>query len=306
MVVYLSLLVPSSKIIMSDHDSLSRFLFEQLPVRGEIVHLDASWRAALERVDYPPPVRALLGEAMAAAVLLASTLKFEGALTLQVNGNGPVDLLVVQCSHDMKLRGLARWQGDIPAAGLPDLVGDGRLAITLEQSGKTERYQGVVPLEGETLAASLEDYFARSEQLPTRLWLVADAGRAAGMLLQVLPARDANPAGWEHATVLADTVRDEELLRLPVHELLHRLYHEDDVRLFESAPVAFRCSCTRERIANMLRSLGRAEIESVLQEQGVVSVSCEFCGREYTFDKVDAETLFVAGETVASAPVTRQ
>lgn len=295
---------------MSDRDSLSRFLFEQLPVRGEIAHLDASWRAALERVDYPPPVRSLLGEAMAATVLLASTLKFEGALTLQIRGNGPVDLLVVQCSNDLKLRGLARWQGALPAAGLPELIGDGRLAITIEQSGKTERYQGVVPLEGETLAACLEGYFTRSEQLPTRLWLAADTAQAAGMLLQVVPAQtpeqERNPAGWEHATVLADTVRNEELLQLPVRDLLHRLYHEDDVRLFESTPVAFSCSCTRERIAGMLRNLGRTETESVLQEQGQISVSCEFCGREYKFDKVDVETLFVASQPVSPAPDTRQ
>lgn len=291
---------------MADHDSLSRFLFEQLPVRGEIAHLDASWRAALERVDYPPPVRDLLGEAMAATALLASTLKFEGALTLQIRGNGPVDLLVVQCSNDMKLRGLARWQDTPTAAGLPELVGDGRLTITIEQSGKAERYQGVVPLEGETLATCLEGYFTRSEQLPTRLWLAADDGQAAGLLLQVLPAQEQDPAGWEHATVLADTVRSEELLRLPVRKLLHRLYHEDDVRLFESTPVAFSCSCTRERIADMLRGLGSAETEAVLQEQGRISVSCEFCGREYEFDKVDVEALFVAGQTVSPTPITRQ
>ena len=285
-----------------DRDSLHRFLFDDMPVRGEIVHLDASWRAALEQIDYPPVIRDLLGEAMAATVLLASSLKFEGGLTLQLQGGNPLTLLVVQCTSTLNLRGLARWEGELPAivgreGGLQTLTGDGaRMAVTIERTAERnkagERYQGIVPLEGETLAGCFEEYFQRSEQLPTRLFLAATADCAAGMLLQVLPGHEDDDRAWEHVTTLGQTITSDELLELDAPNILHRLYHEDDVRLFESAPVAFRCSCHRERIADMLRSLGADEAQDILKEQGSVDVSCEFCGREYKFDAVDVEVLF--------------
>lgn len=278
-------------------DSLHRFLFEHLPVRGELVHLDASWQAALEHTDYPAPVRQLLGQAMAAASLLASTLKFEGAMTLQVQGEGPVSLLVVQCTSDMVLRGMAQHEEEVDAnAGFQSLVGEGTMAITIEQTGQSERYQGIVPMEGDSLGACLEGYFQRSEQLATRLWLAADRESASGLLLQVIPGEDqggsAADAGWEHTVTLADTVTDRELCDLPVEQLLHRLYNEDDVRLFEAHPVAFRCTCSREKIADVLRRLGQDEVRDIVTEQGAVSVGCEFCGRQYEFDAVDAEDLF--------------
>lgn len=278
-----------------DRDSLHRFLFEKLPVRGELVHLDASWRAALEQIDYPENIRNLLGEAMAASVLLASTLKFDGAMTLQLQGSGPLSLLVVQCTSQMNLRGLARWEGGIEGLDLQGLAGgEGRMAITIEQEGKRERYQGIVPLEGKNLAECFENYFQRSEQLPTRLFLTAGEASAAGMLLQVLPGHERDQNAWEHVTTLGATITPEELLQLDAPKILHRLYHEDDVRLFESTPVAFRCSCSRERIGGMLKSLGSAEAHDILEEQGRIEVSCEFCGKQYEFDKVDVEALFSA------------
>ena len=270
-----------------------------MPVRGEIAHLDASWRAALEQIDYPPVIRDLLGEAMAAAVLLASSLKFEGGMTLQLQGGNPLTLLVVQCTSTLNLRGLAHWEGELPDnATLQDLTGGtGRMAITVEQTKSSERYQGIVPLEGATLAECFEEYFQRSEQLPTRLFLAATDRCAAGMLLQVLPGHEDEENAWEHVTTLGQTITTDELLELDAPNILHRLYNEDDVVLFESAPVAFRCSCHRERIADMLRSLGKPEADSILEEQGSVDVSCEFCGREYTFDAVDIEALF-AGDAL--------
>ncbi|HEX7031337.1 MAG TPA: Hsp33 family molecular chaperone HslO [Gammaproteobacteria bacterium] len=288
-----------------DRDSLHRFLFEQMPVRGEIAHLDASWRAALEQIDYPVAVRDLLGEAMAAAVLLASTLKFDGGLTLQLQGGKPLTLLVVQCTSTLNLRGLAHWDGELPEGGLRALTGDtARLAITIEQRKKNERYQGIVPLEGETLAECFEAYFQRSEQLPTRLFLAAADNCAAGMLLQVLPGHEGEDRAWEHVTALGETITSDELLQLDAPKILHRLYHEDDVRLFESSPVAFRCSCNRERIAGMLRSLGSDEAHDILAEQGSVDVSCEFCGREYAFDAVDVEALFAGDVSSESSRST--
>lgn len=281
---------------MSHKDSITKFLFDARPIRGEVVQLDASWQAALERVAYPPEVRDLLGQAFAATALLASTLKFDGALTLQVTGEGPVHLLVVQCDSERHLRGLARWSGEVAGLGFAKLTGGGRMVITVEQAAG-ERYQGIVELGGATLAAALEGYFERSEQLPTRLWLAADAARAAGFMLQVIPASTPDPDSWQHATVLADTLTADELRGLEPRQLLHRLYHEDDLRLLETAPVAFRCSCSRERIVEMLRALGADEVRSILAEHAKVEVSCEFCGRDYTFDAVDVDQLLHATPT---------
>ena len=293
---------------MSHRDSLTKFIFEQRPVRGELVQLDASWHAALERVEYPATVRDLLGQAFAATALLASTLKFDGALTMQVTGSGPLTLLVVQCDSERHLRGLARWQGEVEGLGFAALCGasdgGGKMVITVEQrsaAGVGERYQGIVELEGDSLAAALEGYFARSEQLPTKLWLAADAERAAGFLLQVVPSSLPDPDSWQHATILAGTLTASELLALGPTTLLHRLFHEDDLRLLETAPVAFRCSCSRERIVEMLRALGADEVRGILSEHGHVEVGCEFCGRQYRFDAVDVEKLLHA-QPAADAP----
>jgi molecular chaperone Hsp33 len=285
---------------MTEHDTLRRFMFDKLPVQGRLVHLDATWRAALERQDYPPEVRALLGEAMVAAALLSATLKFDGNITLQIQGGGLVHLLVVQCTSGLNLRGLARWHGEVTGREFHELIGDGRLVVTIEQTQKSERYQGIVPLEGDSLSASLEGYFKRSEQLATRLWLTADAQCAAGMLLQVMPDRERDADAWDHVTLLGDTVKNQELTGLSAQELLHRLYNEDDVRLFEAAPVAFRCQCSRQRIEGTLRGLGAEELHAILNEQGRVHVDCEFCARSYDFDAVDVEALFTGAVSLGS------
>jgi molecular chaperone Hsp33 len=277
-------------------DTLNRFILEATHVRGEWVHLDATWQALLERYDYPPVVRDLLGQALAAVALLSATIKFDGSLILQVTGNGPLNLLVVQAGKHGTVRGLARWQSEVPDANLAAQFGDGRMVITIDPGEGRERYQGVVPLEGASLSEALEGYFIRSEQLPTRLWLAADGQRAAGLLLQALPGEQRDPDAFNRAVILADTVEDEELLEWSVETLLHRLYHEEDVRLLEGSPVSFRCGCSRERVADMLRNLGRAEVEGILADEGVVEVHCEFCNAGYRFDAVDAEQLFAEGE----------
>lgn len=276
-------------------DSHRRFVFEHLPVRGELVHLDQSWRRCLENSDYPAPVRALLGEAMAASVLLASILKFDGVLTLQLTAGGPVKLLVAQCSSDREVRALAKWRGEDLPRNFAGLTGGGRLAITIEPRDKGERYQGLVPMEGASLAACLEQYFARSVQLPTRLWLTAGPRRAAGLLLQRLPeaAAEAGAEDWRRLQRMADTVTGEELAGLPGTELLRRLFAEDDVRVFEPGTVEFSCTCSRDRVVSTLRMLGRDEIQSLVEEQGQVEVRCEFCNAPYRFDAVDAEALFL-------------
>lgn len=288
---------------MKERDTLHNFLFEQAAIRGDVVHLDASWREVLKRHDYPAPLRRLLGEMMTAAALLTARLKFEGSLTLQLQGSGPVTLGVVECSSERLLRGLLRWEGDVAAGSLHDLVGSGQLVITIEQRASGERYQGVVDVAGDTIADAIERYLSQSEQLETRLWLVADEQSAAGLLVQRMPSQDEleDEDAWPRVVHLADTVKGDELLGLDANELLHRLFFEEDVRLFDALPVAFRCSCSLERVENTLRMLGQDEVRSIIDEQGEASVTCEFCNQKYVLDAVDADTLFadtpVAGDS---------
>ncbi|HKB59332.1 MAG TPA: Hsp33 family molecular chaperone HslO [Gallionellaceae bacterium] len=276
-------------------DALHRFLFENAAIRGERVHLDAAWRTVLERHNYPPVLVQLMGELSAAAVLLAATLKLQGSLILQIQGKGAIKLLVVECTGDLQLRATAKWEGELHG-DLAEMVGDGRFVITLDPKSGAQAYQGIVALEGGSVADILQHYMARSEQLETRLWLAADEHGAAGMLLQKLPEQQSHdPDAWDRVTKLGETLKREELLQLPTLELLHRLYHEEDVRLFEAQPVSFHCGCSREKVAAMLKMLGQEEIEGIVEEQGRVEIHCEFCNQRYEFDPVDAAMLFTEG-----------
>jgi molecular chaperone Hsp33 len=233
-------------------------------------------------------------------VLLAATLKFDGHLSLQLQGQGPMHLLLAQCTSNLGVRGLAHYRQAVDSRDLSLLTGDGQLIVTLDNTGDERRYQGVVPLAGPRLAQSLEGYFANSEQLPTRLWLHADEHGASGMLLQRLPAKpeqqpDEIDDAWSRIQLIGDTLKPDELSTLSDREILRRLFNEDDVRLFEPAPVYFRCTCSHARVSGMLQSLGEAEVRSVLAEQGVVEVHCDFCNRAYEFDSVDVGRLFAAG-----------
>ncbi len=278
------------------NDTLQRFLFERAPIRGEVAHLDATWRAVLERHQYPPVLRKVLGELMAAGALLAATLRFEGAIILQLQGSGPVNLIVVECTSEQTLRATAKWNGELDAgADLAQLLGKSRFVITLAPGAGKQSYQGVVAIDPAGVAASLEHYMQHSEQLDTRLWLTANDDRAAGLLLQKLPERaEPDEDGWSRATLLADTITGEELLELPAGKLLRRLFHQEDVRVFEPRPVSFRCSCSSERVGAMLRMLGYAEVRAILEERENIEVTCEFCNRAYHYDSVDAEQLFAA------------
>jgi molecular chaperone Hsp33 len=287
-----------------DTDCLHRFVFEHSDVRGELVHLDAAWQAVLERKEYPPPVRDLLGQAIVAATLLSATIKIDGSLHLQLQGEGPISLLLVEVTAQRTLRGLAHWEGEVPAGTLLDQVGNARLTLTIDPGSSGERYQGLVAIEKDNLAAALEDYFQQSEQLATRLWLAANEERGCGMLLQRLPGKDVDDEDWEHDVCLGETISADELLQLSTRNLLRRLYHEQDVRLFEAEPISFRCSCSRERIETMLRGLGYAEVQDIVKEQGNVSVNCEFCAQGYVFDRVDVERLFAAADQ-PEVPQTR-
>ncbi|MCI3943231.1 33 kDa chaperonin [Pseudomonas syringae] len=285
-----------------DIDFTQRFIFDESDVRGELVALERSYAEVLAKHPYPEPVAQLLGELMAAAALLVGTLKFDGLLILQARSSGAVPLLMVECSSERELRGIARYEESLitAGAGLQDLMPDGSLALTVDPS-KGKRYQGIVALDGVDLSESLSNYFVMSEQLGTRFWLKADGHRARGLLLQQLPAaeitdpeeRDAN---WEHVITLASTLTAEEMLSLDNPTILHRLYHEDPVRLFDVQPICFRCSCSRERSANALVSLGLEDAQQlVIEHNGHIEIDCQFCNERYLFDATDVAQLFAGG-----------
>jgi molecular chaperone Hsp33 len=292
-------------------DLVRRFIFEKRPVRGHWVQLQSAWRDLRAHTDYPPAVRELLGQAVAASVLLAATLKFRGTLTFQLQGDGALNLLVAQCTHDFRLRAVARFDeaavreiaGDTRrGAVFRQLVGtDGKVTVTIEADEKSMRYQGIVPLAGTSLAESLEAYFASSEQLPTRVLLAADDTGSAGLLVQRLPDADADTSeavalAWGVAQRGIESVDGAALLRAPVEKVLAQGFPGSDLRLFRGAPVLFECRCSSGRVAGLLRALGEDEVRDVLKEQGAVTVTCEFCRRPYRFNASDVETLFSQGE----------
>jgi molecular chaperone Hsp33 len=289
-------------------DFSQRFLFDECDVRGEMVALDASYQHVLAKHPYPPAVAQLLGELLAAAALLVGTLKFDGLLILQARSTGAVPLLMVECSSNRELRGIARYHAEqvTADAGLHELMPEGVLAITVDPAGG-KRYQGVVDLDGVDLAACISTYFATSEQLSTRFWLQADGRRARGLLLQQLPVdrlpdSDERAHNWEHLVTLADTLSIEELLGLDNETVLHRLYHQDPLRLFEPKPFCFHCSCSRERSANALVTLGQSDAEQLLQEHaGKVVIDCQFCNQCYAFDAADVAQLFAGGGSEGAA-----
>jgi molecular chaperone Hsp33 len=307
---------------MSANDNIvRRFIVENEPVRGYWVNLEAAWQELRAHHQYPPAVRELLGEAVSAAVLLAATLKFQGTLTFQLEGDGAVRLLVAQCTNDFRVRAVARVENEAEFAsggavlGGPDgfrrLVGrNGRIVVTIEAAERDMRYQGIVPLSGESLAQCLETYFASSEQLPTQVRLASDESRSVGLLVQRLPggggidAEEGSSAAvaWADAQRSISAVTTPELLHLSLTDLLQRRFTEQDVRVFTGAPVAFECRCSLDRVEGLLRSLGVDEVRDVIREQGAVSVTCEFCQRPYRFDAVDVERLFAAGAAPPEGP----
>jgi len=270
------------------------------------MRLERAWLALREHQDYPPAVQSLLGEAVGAVVLLAATLKFNGTLTLQLQGKGLVNLLVAQCTHDFKVRGMANHDAAAhmeDSAGFRALVGDGQIVVTVEASDRASSYQGVVPISGETLSQCLEAYFLQSEQLPTRVALAATPGAVSGMLVQRIPGEGgtqvSDPAALESAWMKVDHamlgLSAASLIEDDVEQRLVRMFGDDEVRVFSGHEVVHECRCSRERVANVLRSLGVEEVRSVIAEQGAVTVTCEFCQRPYRFDPIDAEQLFAEG-----------
>lgn len=282
---------------MSNQDLLYRYLFEEYEVRGELVQLDRTYRHIVEAQSYPVQVQKLLGELLVATSLLTATLKFEGSITVQLQGDGPIRLAVINGDNNQHLRGVARYEGALPTDDkLQSLVGNGQLVITITPE-QGERYQGIVALEADTLAECLEQYFAQSEQLATRLWIRTGhhegLPRAAGILLQELPARsEDHGADFEHLIQLTTTIKDEELFGLEAEEILYRLYHQDKVRVFDPQAIEFRCTCSRARCEGALLQIEKEEAVAMVQELGKIDMHCDYCGAEYQFDGIDIETLF--------------
>ena len=297
-------------------DTLQKFMFENSVVRGELVELSDTWQQVQARRHYPEPIRSLLGDMLSAAALLSANLKFDGSIVMQVHGDGPVTLLVVECDAALHMRATAKTAQDavIPqGATLRELVnahGNGRFAITLDPREKLpgqQAYQGIVPLDGDSVASVIENYMLRSEQLDTKLWLASDAMVSRGLLLQKIPAAGGSGRGenadleaWNHVVTLADTLKPQEMLETDIQTLLRRLYWQEDVRVFEPRHPRFQCSCSRERVGNMLKMLGREEIDASLAQLGTLAIDCDFCGQHYDFDAVDCAQLF-ATDTLADA-----
>lgn len=290
------------------NDSLQYFLFENTPIRGNIVHLNHTYRQVLQHQSLPMLLKQALGELMAASVLLSSTLKMEGAMVLQLQSKGALKLLVVECSSDLKLRATAKWDDqwvkEMGNLSFVELVEHGQFVITLDPT-EGEPYQGIVPIEGKTIAEMLQNYMLRSQQIDTSLWLHCDGENSAGMLLQKLPNSTGKDPyvqdedAWNRLNHLANTITHDELQNLAPETVLTRLFAEENIRLFDAKPTQFYCSCSKTKVGGMLRLLGTDEVNSILAEQGNIDVNCDFCNKHYAFDTVDAAALF------ASEPVVK-
>jgi molecular chaperone Hsp33 len=280
---------------MTFKDRRQRFLFEEFAVRGELTQLAEAYREVLTQRSYPEDIQHLLGELMSAAAILASTIKFEGSLILQIKTAGRVQLLMAECRNGKELRAIARYDDEKVDSSLHK----GQLAITIEPD-EGERYQGIVEICGNSLAASLETYFRKSEQLDTRIWLAADQQHAAGLLLQKIPLNPDRPGlpvsgeDWDRVCLLTDTVQASELLELTPYTLLSRLYHEEQVRTFDAEQISFKCGCSRYRSANAIKFLGFDEAMEIVAENSVVEIDCQFCHQHYAFDEASVLKIFAA------------
>ncbi|SDY75858.1 Hsp33 family molecular chaperone HslO [Nitrosomonas sp. Nm33] len=279
---------------------VQRFLLENLDIRGAVVHLDSVWQKMLQNRNYPASVVQLLGDMSATTLLLSGNLKQLGRLTVQLKGDGPVPMLVIDCNESLHLRGMAKYAPQVAAQPVPDLLGRGQLVLTLDMLSMREAYQSIVPLDGDTIAEIFEHYFKQSEQLPSRLFLATSDNAIFGILLQKLPTADQqDPDGWTRIEALAATVQDQPIFKLAAEEILTRLFMEETIRVFDAQTVSYGCREDPAKIYNMLHSLGRAEVNAILQECGEVVVHDDICNREYRFDALAIDAIFrEAGPTV--------
>lgn len=285
---------------MTDKDTLHRFIFDKVPVRGEYVCLEESFQAIIHQHAYPPAISRLLGEALAVAALLSASIKFNGRLSVQFRGKGKLKFLLAQCDNQLQIRGLVKWEGELSYQELMESFNDGMLVIMLDSGNLKNRYQGIVAWQGNSLVESLEGYFRESEQLATKIWLSVNDQTAAGLLLQTMPAGSDMPvlekeiihSHWHRVAGLTEQVSADNLMSLGYEKLLKTLYPNDDIRVFPGAPVKFNCTCTRKRGEDAIFILGQQEAEAELKDKQTLVVTCDFCNREYIFDRVDVAKIF--------------
>lgn len=293
---------------MANNDALIRFIFDNIPIRGEYIHLDDSFQTIIQQHAYPPPISRLLGEALAVAGLLSASIKFNGRLTVQFQGKGKLKFLLAQCNNQLQMRGLVKWEGELSYGELMDAFNDGVLVIMLDSNNQKNRYQGIVSWRGNSLAESIEGYFKESEQLATKLWLSVSDKSAVGLLLQAMPGASDAPAfeneiigsHWSRMTGLAEQMQLDDLLTLDYAKLLTQLYPEDPIRVFPAMPVMFHCTCTRKRGEDAIYVLGKEEAEAELKDKQTIIVTCDFCNKEYVFDRVDVAEIFVGRQAPPS------
>jgi len=272
-------------------DQLNRYLFDSANVRGELVQANKTYQEIKNNHQYPPVINLLLGELLVATSMLTALLKFEGNIAVQLQGDGPVSVVVVNGDDKQQLRGVARVNGDVTSSKLTEIFSKGYMVITITPT-KGERYQGIVALDKDTLAECLEAYFEQSEQLKTHFWLRCDEENAAGMMIQALPDESDNDDAYHNLRQLTDTIKDQELFNLDANTILNRLYHQEDVRVFDPQDLSFVCGCSKERSGTAIISVGREEAESIVEEQGQITMHCDYCNTEYLFDQQDIAALF--------------
>lgn len=279
---------------MNETDTLQRFLFEHASIRGEIVHLQETYKTIMNQHHYPPQVKNLLGEALVSCILLTASIKFEGEVSLQFHGDQRLSLLIVQCNHQLQVRAFAKYQENKHAIDYHEAFLQGKMVLTINQYQQTQAYQSVVPIRSISMSENLMHYFAQSEQVSTRVWLAADDHQAAGILLQLMPGQDTlqREQFWEYAVQLGQTITEKELLTLDNPTILHRLYHETELRLYPARAIQFHCRCSAEKMKEVLKILGEEDLKQLLAEKGNVEINCDFCNKHYAFDAIDITMLF--------------
>lgn len=280
---------------MAQNDFIQRFIFENAPVKGEIVHLETTFQDIINKKDYPPMVEQLLGEALISTLLIVSSIKFKGSLSLQFQGDQRLPLLLVQTDENLNIRACVRFQENLATEEYAESFLTGKMALTITQDNQTQSYQSIVPIGSTSMAENLMFYFAQSEQISTKIWLAAESNRAAGIMLQLMPGgtTEEREHFWEYAVQIGETITPQELINLNNETLLHRLYHEEDLRLFDKRNVRFQCRCSQEKMRQVLLAIGEKEARDIISEQGKIEVECDFCNKKYYMDIIDLEMLFL-------------
>lgn len=279
---------------MQSSDTLQRFIFENAEIRGEIARLEETYQTIINQREYPEVIKRILGEALVACLLLVGSIKFEGELSLQFQGNEALSMMIVQCDHQLNLRGFARFKEGLSQDDYQKAFLGGEMSFMINQTHQTEIFQSIIPITSSSMEQNLMNFFAQSEQIATQIHIASNGQRVVGFLLQLLPGQDTEQREefWEYATKIGQTLTDEELLKLDNEVILHRLYHETDIRMLLEKDAQFKCRCTPEKMRSLLKVLGEEDVKKLLDETGQVDIGCDFCNQHYLFDAIDVTMLF--------------